>query len=96
MKISDIKNKDLRLLAEFRHLEHVKLNNTGGYNHDIRIKAAFDWRNTIEGHDFWTSVNNGKTPSSFKKLESKEMPVAVEEPSITDVLDHMRVPYYIK
>ena len=93
MKISDIKNKDLKLLAEFRHLEYVKTIHNSEFNKHTDMLGAFKWDVTIEGYSFWVEVNKGNIPYSFKELETKEVE---EERDIREVLTEMGVEFYIK
>jgi len=67
MKISEIKNKELRELAELRR------NESGLRKTDILIRA-FDWSKTPEGGDFWLDVNNGKITELSKEENFKEIP----------------------
>ena len=53
MKISDIKNKELRELAQLRYKEC--------YREDCKDDALFyfPWKETKEGYVFWSNVNGG-------------------------------------
>jgi hypothetical protein len=51
MKIKDIKNKDIRLLAELRRRRQFD-------NSEEYLNRAFIWRLTPEGFLFWKSVNS--------------------------------------
>jgi hypothetical protein len=53
MKISEIKDKELRELAELRR---------SGSGHDL-LGAAFHWGTTPEGAQFWYDVFNGNRPT---------------------------------
>ena len=53
MKISDIKNKELRELAQLRYKEHCK-----EYSKYYTIDC-FKWAETKEGYVFWFDVNQG-------------------------------------
>jgi hypothetical protein len=54
MKIKDIKDKELRELAELRYEEWIGSDATLD-SHVINFK----WDDTPEGHDFWRDVNKG-------------------------------------
>jgi len=74
MKISEIKNKELRELAESR------IDKEFG-NYDIFLETnkliyAFNWRKTKEGREFWNGVDDGiitELPNS-KNSDSEEEP----------------------
>ena len=51
MKISDIKDKDLRALAELRHYQ-------SGWTSSNELGAAFMWDKTPEGSEFWNAVDS--------------------------------------
>lgn len=70
MKISDIKNKELRELADLRRNEY-----NYGSKEDLLI-AAFNWIETKEGLQFWGGVNSGfitELPND-KNSDSEEEP----------------------
>ena len=52
MKIRDIKDKDIQILAEIRRRRQFD-------NKEDDLKRAFVWRLTPEGYEFWKSVNEG-------------------------------------
>ena len=58
MNISEIKDKDLRELAELRRVEYNSINDN--------LMFAFGWYDTPEGVEFWASVNS----CSITSLES--------------------------
>tara|TARA_R110002051_G_scaffold244296_1_gene304196 strand:+ start:437 stop:628 length:192 start_codon:yes stop_codon:yes gene_type:complete len=57
MKISEIKNKELRELAELRKLQFK--DNDLYRSDDDNLGFAFEWSKTNEGCIFWTNVCNG-------------------------------------
>ena len=68
MKISEIKNKELRELAELRR------NESGLRKTDILIRA-FDWEKTPEGFEFWLGVDKCIITELPKEEENfKEIP----------------------
>ena len=54
MKISDIKDKGLRELAELRRKEDIK------YDYSDILNLAFEWDETPEDMDYWSDVYVGK------------------------------------
>lgn len=54
MKISEIKDRELRDLAELRRSQY-------GFNDEDELSAAFCFYSTVEGETFWQNVNNGTT-----------------------------------
>ena len=62
MKISDIKDKKLRELAELRHSQ-------SGWVSSDELGAAFMWDRTLEGSEFWNSVDS----CSITNLDSKSI-----------------------
>ena len=69
MKISEIKDKDLRELAELRRKED------GGkfakYDRE-HLDNAFDWSSNPEGHNFWNEVYEGtitELPNKIDKIQ---------------------------
>lgn len=58
MRISEIKDKELRELAKLRSVD----------NEDLLI-MAFDWEKTTEGFNFWDKVNNGIITSIEPKVD---------------------------
>jgi hypothetical protein len=71
MKISEIKDKELRELAELRR-------------HDCQNKftdlldEAFDWEESLEGSDFWGDVDDS-TITSLPKQDSPKQDSVVQE-----------------
>ena len=61
MLISEIKNKELRELAELRRSESERV-------FSDNLVWAFDWNDTEEKEDFWIDVKKGK----ITKLPKKE------------------------
>jgi hypothetical protein len=61
MKISDIKDKGLRELAELRRKECVK------YGDSAFLVYAFEWEKTLEGDDYWSDVNDGEITTLDKE-----------------------------
>ena len=60
MKISDIKNSELRHLAELRHKEYCdKKNIDMTVDYDKKLTYAFSFSETEEGSEFWHDVLNG-------------------------------------
>ena len=73
MKISEIKNKELRELAELRRIE------CSGRDDDD-LSKAFMWNLTLEGFDFWGAVDNGEiTEMPEKHNEISELVNIMEE-----------------
>ena len=68
MKISKIKNKELRELAELRSSECNKYNSS-------YLMSAFDWRETLEGGDFWWGVDDGTITELPKEDLNKRIDV---------------------
>ena len=64
MKISEIKDKELRELAELRRSELSR-----DTEHDF-LKSAFVWHDAAEGHDFWANVYHGRITSLNPKQDS--------------------------
>jgi len=64
MLISEIKDKELRELAELRTSEYYR------YKKPFLLSVAFDWRQTDEGYDFWSKVNNGNITELTKNKEN--------------------------
>jgi hypothetical protein len=65
MRISEIKDKELRELAELRRHDCQ--------NHfpDL-LDEAFDWEESLEGFDFWDDVDNGIITSLPKQDSPKQ------------------------
>ena len=61
MKISDIKDKGLRELAELRRKEF------GKYLTSDLLYDAFVWRNTPEDNNYWLNVDDGKITTLDKE-----------------------------
>ena len=60
MKISDIKDKKLRQLAELRHKEYCDKKNINiFFDYDKKLTYAFSFSQTEEGSEFWHDVLNG-------------------------------------
>ena len=62
MKISEIKNKELRELAESRidkELADLRRKKYGLNENEDELIYAFPWRETKEGFEFWNDVNEG-------------------------------------
>ena len=64
MKISEIKDKELRELAELRRSE-------SDWKYSDILDSAFSWYNTKEGADFWDDVDEGRITS----LKPKQDPI---------------------
>ena len=64
MKISEIKDKELRELAELRRSE-------SDWKYSDILDSAFSWYNTKEGADFWDDVDEGRITS----LNPKQDPI---------------------
>ena len=60
MKIRDIKDEKIRELA----IDNCER----GYGFNDNLKDAFFWDESIEGHEFWSSVNKGNIP----KIQTRE------------------------
>ena len=68
MKISEIKNKELRELAELRRSE-------SDWEFDNDLENAFEWCETKEGRLFWLNVKKGiitELPKENKQSTTKE------------------------
>ena len=63
MKISEIKDKELRELAELRSSEQPKWKSDN-------LDNAFNWMNTKEGYGFWIGVSDGRITSLKPKQDS--------------------------
>jgi hypothetical protein len=73
MKIREIKNKELRELAESRIDKEYLLYDEFLKNNELT--DAFYWRKTKEGWEFWNSVNKGIITELPKEEENfKEIP----------------------
>jgi len=73
MKIREIKNKELRELAESR----IDINSSDFeiFLKNNKLDCAFDWEKTEEGLNFWADVNYGKITELPKEEENfKEIP----------------------
>mgnify|MGYP003668649935 CR=1 FL=1 len=68
MKISDIKDKGLRELAELRRKEDFN------YDYSDTLHFAFEWDETPECYDYWDDVNEGRITTLDKEptVESSE------------------------
>lgn len=77
MLISEIKNKEVRELAEF-YARTMPSACFGEGNKNV-LDEAFFWRDTAEGHDFWSSVDDGEEinlpPTVPAKLDMPRLPV---------------------
>jgi hypothetical protein len=71
MRISDIKDKDLRELAELRR-------GNSGLVFDNLI-GCFEWDDTPEGGEFWASVDDGKITELPRKHDLKELVDTLED-----------------
>ena len=64
MKISELK-------SPYKELAELRRKNKDSFDNLIE---AFGWEKTPEGHDFWSSVDDGEHPpiptESLKKLEA--------------------------
>lgn len=61
MKIRDIKDPELRALAEKRW--DPKFMKKSLLKDDAYLSVAFDWHNTPEGEEFWHKVDEGEITS---------------------------------
>ena len=59
MNISDIRNGELRQLAELRHREYFEKSNAT-FDYDKKLTHAFSFSETPEGGEFWDDVVNEK------------------------------------
>jgi len=59
MKISDIRNGELRQLAELRHKEYCDKSKQT-FDYDKKLTYAFSFSETEEGSEFWHDVINEK------------------------------------
>jgi len=67
MKISEIKNNELRRLAIKRRFESI-------WKETDILGDAFDWNETKEGREFWSDVNDGIITELSKEENFKEIP----------------------
>lgn len=65
MKISEIKDKELRELAELRRSERAS-----DWEYTDGLLGAFQWHKTEEGVDFWGDVEDGIITSLKPKQDS--------------------------
>ena len=73
MKISEIKNKELRELAESRI--NVKFRDLKKFSKHYELDCAFDWEETPEGFEFWLGVDKCIITELPKEEENfKEIP----------------------
>jgi hypothetical protein len=86
MKISEIKDKELRELAELRDSEYK------GIYHGDNLVFAFDWEGSPEKYDFWHGVNNGIFTSLPKTiLKSLPEPTPAESKMVEEMLSHKSI-----
>jgi hypothetical protein len=69
MNISDIKDKDIRELAELRRSEQPEYGE--GFDRND-IFYAFSWQRSPEGHDFWSDIYYGNFTPYYSKYPNHE------------------------
>lgn len=72
MKIKDIKNKELRDLAE-SYIDETFIDYPIFLKNNY-LDCAFDWSETKEGYEFWLDVNNGYVAKISNEENFKEIP----------------------
>jgi hypothetical protein len=69
MNISDIKDKDIRELAELRRSELPEFGE--GFNRNELVRA-FEWDSAQEGYSFWHAIYNGNFQPYYKVYPNHE------------------------
>ena len=94
MKISEIKNEELRVLAKVRAIQHAE--SRGEAVKDL-LCDAFIWDATPERVDFWESVQMGDitevTPLEIAKdtIETLQSTIKVKDQTIGNYIDLVEV-----